>query len=150
MAKTVSKLRLTLGWVILIVALATVAISEFRPSRTRITDVKPGSGPAVKAGDTVSVHYVGTLSDGTVFDSSKARGVPFEVVAAEGWSSRGGTWACWGCKWAAFAAWSSRPRRLTGRRGRRRDPAGLDPVVRSRTDRNPLNLARRLRLSPVP
>jgi FKBP-type peptidyl-prolyl cis-trans isomerase FkpA len=35
-----------------------------------------GSGPTPKASDTVKVHYHGTLSDGTVFDSSVDRGVP--------------------------------------------------------------------------
>jgi len=53
-------------------------------------DVVVGSGPEAKAGDRVSVHYTGTLLDGTKFDSSLDRGTPFaftigkhEVI--EGW-----------------------------------------------------------------
>jgi FKBP-type peptidyl-prolyl cis-trans isomerase FkpA/FKBP-type peptidyl-prolyl cis-trans isomerase FklB len=38
--------------------------------------VKPGTGPAPKATDTVKVHYKGTLRDGSVFDSSIERGQP--------------------------------------------------------------------------
>ena len=36
--------------------------------------LKLGDGPRPKATDIVEVHYVGTLEDGTVFDSSVARG----------------------------------------------------------------------------
>ncbi|HFD12700.1 MAG TPA: FKBP-type peptidyl-prolyl cis-trans isomerase [Crenotrichaceae bacterium] len=38
--------------------------------------LKAGDGPKPKATDTVSVHYVGTLLDGTEFDSSVKRGTP--------------------------------------------------------------------------
>lgn len=38
--------------------------------------IKPGTGAAPKATDTVKVHYQGTLTDGTVFDSSVQRGQP--------------------------------------------------------------------------
>jgi len=38
--------------------------------------IKEGSGPKPKATDTVEVHYIGTLIDGTEFDSSHKRGQP--------------------------------------------------------------------------
>ncbi len=41
-----------------------------------ISEVKAGTGTAPKPTDTVKVHYHGTLIDGTVFDSSVARGEP--------------------------------------------------------------------------
>jgi FKBP-type peptidyl-prolyl cis-trans isomerase len=87
--KKPNKLRMTLGWMVLLVALAAVAINAFRPSHTKVIDVKVGTGPVVKAGDTVSVHYVGKLGDGKVFDSSKTRGVPFEVGVGRGMVIKG-------------------------------------------------------------
>lgn len=39
---------------------------------------KAGEGSSPKAEDTVKVHYKGTLTDGTVFDSSYERGEPIE------------------------------------------------------------------------
>lgn len=41
-----------------------------------ITTLKPGTGTSPKASDEVKVHYHGTLTDGTVFDSSVQRGQP--------------------------------------------------------------------------
>jgi FKBP-type peptidyl-prolyl cis-trans isomerase len=78
MAK-VTKLRITLGGMMLVVALAALAINYFRPETTRIIDFKVGTGPMVKPGDVVSVHYVGKLDNGTEFDSTKKQGQPFEV-----------------------------------------------------------------------
>jgi FKBP-type peptidyl-prolyl cis-trans isomerase FkpA/FKBP-type peptidyl-prolyl cis-trans isomerase FklB len=41
-----------------------------------ISTLKPGNGGAPKDTDSVRVHYHGTLTDGTVFDSSVQRGQP--------------------------------------------------------------------------
>ncbi|MBA2486335.1 MAG: FKBP-type peptidyl-prolyl cis-trans isomerase [Nitrospira sp.] len=41
-----------------------------------VTIIKEGKGATPKATDTVKVHYHGTLTDGTVFDSSVKRGEP--------------------------------------------------------------------------
>lgn len=40
--------------------------------------IKPGEGESPQDNDMVSVHYTGTLIDGTVFDSSRERGEPIE------------------------------------------------------------------------
>jgi FKBP-type peptidyl-prolyl cis-trans isomerase FkpA/FKBP-type peptidyl-prolyl cis-trans isomerase FklB len=46
------------------------------PAGFVIKTLKPGTGEAPKATDKVKVNYQGTLTDGTVFDSSYQRGEP--------------------------------------------------------------------------
>lgn len=49
-------------------------------SGLRYVDIKVGTGAAPSKGRTVVVHYTGWLTDGTEFDSSLNRGVPFTFV----------------------------------------------------------------------
>ena len=49
-----------------------------------IDDIKLGEGVEVKSGDTVAVHYIGTLQNGTEFDNSKKRGEPFTFTVGAG------------------------------------------------------------------
>ena len=74
---------------LILVALIAVAIAYLRPENTEIVDVKVGTGPPVKPGDTVTVHYTGTLTGGKVFDSSKGHGRPFDFVVGRGMVIRG-------------------------------------------------------------
>ena len=64
---------------------------EGKPLATRrleknlvVADFKLGDGPEAKANDTVSVHYRGTLKDGTEFDSSLSRPKPLVFVLGTG------------------------------------------------------------------
>jgi len=47
------------------------------PSGLIFEDVVAGTGAAAAAGQKVTVHYTGWLTDGTMFDSSKDRNDPF-------------------------------------------------------------------------
>ena len=49
-----------------------------------VADFKLGDGPEANTGDTVSVHYRGTLKDGTEFDSSLARPRPLVFPLGQG------------------------------------------------------------------
>lgn len=53
-------------------------------SELKIEVIKEGQGPAAERGRRVSVHYTGWLTNGTKFDSSVDRGVPFDFALGAG------------------------------------------------------------------
>ncbi len=70
----------------------TGAMSSTTPAATglKIEDTVVGTGAEAVAGKMVTVHYTGTLIDGTKFDSSLDRGTPFTFQLGggqviEGW-----------------------------------------------------------------
>ena len=46
--------------------------------------IEEGDGASPQTGQRVFVHYVGTLEDGTKFDSSRDRGRPFDFTIGQG------------------------------------------------------------------
>jgi len=48
------------------------------PTDLVIEDLRVGTGAEAVAGQSVSVHYVGTLTNGTKFDASRDRNRPFD------------------------------------------------------------------------
>jgi peptidylprolyl isomerase len=54
------------------------------PSGLEYIDETIGTGPKPAAGGEVTVHYVGTLADGSKFDSSRDRDEPFTFTIGEG------------------------------------------------------------------
>ncbi len=54
------------------------------PSGLIIDDIVVGNGAAAAAGQKVTVHYTGWLTNGTKFDSSKDRNDPFEFPLGAG------------------------------------------------------------------
>ena len=54
------------------------------PSGLQYEDLVVGAGAQPRAGQTVVVHYTGTLTDGKKFDSSRDRNQPFSFVLGAG------------------------------------------------------------------
>lgn len=50
----------------------------------RIEDLQPGDGKEAVKGALITTHYIGWLEDGTVFDSSRDKGRPFQCVIGTG------------------------------------------------------------------
>jgi peptidylprolyl isomerase len=54
------------------------------PSGLKYKDLVEGTGASPTKGQNVTVHYTGTLTDGTKFDSSRDRGQPFSFPIGAG------------------------------------------------------------------
>ena len=63
------------------VALSTTSTTS---TPTATAESSPEGGLVVQDGDTLEVHYVGTLDDGSTFDSSRERDVPFSFTVGVG------------------------------------------------------------------
>ena len=53
-------------------------------SGLKYTDITVGDGPSPRVGQTAVVHYTGTLTNGTKFDSSRDKGQPFSFPLGRG------------------------------------------------------------------
>lgn len=59
-------------------------------AEVKIEEIEIGTGTMIKKGALIKAHYRGFLEDGTEFDSSYRKGVPFETVLSarrviQGW-----------------------------------------------------------------
>ena len=62
--------------------------AKVSPSGLIFLELRAGEGPIPASTDTIKAHYEGKLMDGTVFDSSYARGAPIEFAVT-------GVIPCW-------------------------------------------------------
>lgn len=75
---------------------STVPAPATAPGETKTTaggvkyeTLKEGTGAEAKSGDSLSMHYTGTLEDGKVFDSSREKNQPFGFTLGRGEVIRG-------------------------------------------------------------
>ncbi len=80
------------SWIILLIVFVFNPLSGKAAEEAMVTsasglqyvDLVVGSGREAHAGETAVVHYTGTLTDGTKFDSSKDRNTPFSFRLGAG------------------------------------------------------------------
>jgi FKBP-type peptidyl-prolyl cis-trans isomerase len=103
------------------VALPTAPVPP--DEQMKMVTTAPGKGAeTAKPGDRVSVHYTGTLTDGTKFDSSRDRNKPFEFILGRGMVIKGWEQGIAGMK-------VGEKRKLTIPPSMAYGPAGRPPVI---------------------
>lgn len=65
-------------------AIAAGSSSSGSVAKLIVMDIEMGSGREVRAGDTASVHYIGTIQNGQQFDSSYSKNQPFTFTVGAG------------------------------------------------------------------
>jgi FKBP-type peptidyl-prolyl cis-trans isomerase len=83
----------------------------------KIEDIREGTGAEAKAGQSVTVHYVGTLLDGTKFDSSRDRGKGFSFKLGAGQVIKGWDQGVAGMKIGGLRKLTIAPELAYGERG---------------------------------
>ncbi|KAK3872756.1 hypothetical protein Pcinc_022179 [Petrolisthes cinctipes] len=81
------KMEFRLSVFVMVAACLVTLVTGQRPEgQLKIETISKPSGCGRRAamGDKVQVHYVGRLSDGTIFDQSRPRGAPFEFRLGSG------------------------------------------------------------------
>lgn len=63
---------------------APIASQTMPEKKLEVKTTQEGTGEPAKNNDKISVHYTGTLENGTKFDSSLDRGQPFEFTLGAG------------------------------------------------------------------
>ena len=80
---------------IVLIAVLLVVYFLFFKNKSEMSDelqikiLKEGSGIEAKVGDSVTVNYIGKLTNGTKFDSSYDHGQPFVFTIGEGYVIKG-------------------------------------------------------------
>jgi FKBP-type peptidyl-prolyl cis-trans isomerase len=87
-----------------------------------MVDVREGTGATAQAGNTVTVHYTGTLTNGNKFDSSRDRGQGFTFKLGAGMVIKGWDQGVAGMKVGAVRKLTIPPHLAYG-------DAGFPPVI---------------------
>ncbi len=81
----------SLVFAVLLIWLSVFLFNYFSQAKSDITAkdnvievLNQGTGTGAKNGDTVTINYIGALSDGTEFDNSYKRKEPITVIIGEG------------------------------------------------------------------
>ncbi|HEY4122752.1 MAG TPA: FKBP-type peptidyl-prolyl cis-trans isomerase [Byssovorax sp.] len=86
-------------------------------NQLQIEDLKPGTGAEATSGASVTVHYVGTLTDGKKFDSSRDRGKGFSFKLGAGQVIKGWDQGVAGMKIGGLRKLTIPPELAYGERG---------------------------------
>jgi len=120
--------------------LASCAVAPVKDARSdqdgppyeilQVAEIKVGDGAEATAGQKVTVHYVGTLTDGKKFDSSRDRGKGFSFELGKGQVIKGWDKGVAGMKIGGMRKLTIPPEMAYGDRG---FPPVIPPGVETRT-----------------